>query len=125
MDELLKNKITKKRGKILFTYGVQCINTPTSKRYICMLQMLITIMTAGWVSPLKTFLLLKRNCKIQACWSGAVVTTITTELVWCKCNRQHRELDVSITNKNTRTGKVQVFQACMRVGASLTDMTAG
>ena len=46
---IAKNKITKKRGKILFTYGAQCINKPTSKRYICMLQMLITIMTAGWV----------------------------------------------------------------------------
>ena len=39
MDGLLKNKITEKRGKILFTYGVHCINKPTSKRYICMLQM--------------------------------------------------------------------------------------
>ena len=46
---IAKIKITKKRGKILFSYGVQCVNKPTSKRYICMLQMLITIMTAGWV----------------------------------------------------------------------------
>ena len=49
MDGLLKNKITKKKREILFTYGVQCVNKPTSKSYICMLQMLITIMTAGWV----------------------------------------------------------------------------
>ena len=46
---IAKNKISKKRGKILFTYGVQCINKPTSKRFICMLQMLITIITAGSV----------------------------------------------------------------------------
>ena len=26
---------------------------------------------------------------------------------------------------NTSTGAVQVFQTCLRVGASLTDMTAG
>ena len=90
-----------------------------------MLQMLITIMTTGWVLLLKTFLLLRRNCKIQACWSSAVVTTITTILFWCKCNIKHRWLDISITNKNTSTGPVQVFQTCMRVGASLTDMTAG
>ena len=64
---------------------------------------------------------------MQVCWSGAVVTTITTILVWCKCNRQHRWFDISITNMNTctSTGPVQVFQSCMRVGASLTDMTAG
>ena len=49
MGGLLKNKITRKEVKILFTYGVQCINKPASNRYICMLQMLITIMTAGWV----------------------------------------------------------------------------
>ena len=29
--DCLKNKITKKIGKLLFTYGVQCINKPTSK----------------------------------------------------------------------------------------------
>ena len=81
-----------------------------------MMQMLITVMT---------FPLLRRNCKIQACWSGAVVTNITTVLVWRKCNRQHRWLDISVTNMNTSTGQVQVFQTCMRVGACLTDMTAG
>ena len=81
-----------------------------------MMQMLITVMT---------FPLLRRNCKIQACWSGAVVTNITTVLVWRKCNRQHRWLDISVTNMNTSSGPVQVFQTCMRVGACLTDMTAG
>ena len=65
MDALLKNKITKKRGNILFTYGVQCTNKPTSKRYMCSMQMLITIMTAGWVLPLKTFLLLRRTVKYR------------------------------------------------------------
>ena len=30
MDGLLINKITKKRVKIPFIYGVQCINKPTS-----------------------------------------------------------------------------------------------
>ena len=29
------------------------------------------------------------------------------------------------TNMNTSTGRVQVFQTCMSVSASLTDMTAG
>ena len=87
-----------------------------------MLQMFITIMPAGWVQPLKTLMLLKRNCKIQACWSGAVVTTITTILVWCKCNRQHRWLD--IPNMKTSTGPVQLYQTWMSVGARLTDMTA-
>ena len=53
------------------------------------------------------------------------ITTITTILVWCKCSRQHRWLDISITNMNTSAGPVQVFQTCMPVGASLTDMTAG
>ena len=56
---------------------------------------------------------------------GAVVTTITTILVWCKCKRQHRWSDISITNMNTSTGPVQVFQTCMHVGASLTNMTTG
>ena len=47
---IAKKSNNQKRGKILFTYGVQCINKPTSKRYICMLQMSITIiMTAGLV----------------------------------------------------------------------------
>ena len=41
------------------------------------------------------------------------------------CNTQHRWLDISITNMNTSTGPVQVFQTCMRVVASSTDMTAG
>ena len=48
MDGLLKNKITKKKGKYYLL--MECsVDKPTSKRYICMLQMLITIMTAGWV----------------------------------------------------------------------------
>ena len=39
------------------------------------------------------------------------------------CNRQHRWLDIALTNMNA--GLVQVYQTCMLVGASLTDMTAG
>ena len=125
MDGLLKIKITKKQKEKLLTYGVQCINIKTSKRSILLLPMFITIMTAGWVYPLKALLLLGRNYKIQACLSCADVTTITTILVWCKCNRQHRWLDIALTNMNTSTGTVQVYQACMRVGTSLTDMAAG
>ena len=89
-----------------------------------MLQISITIMTAGWLKPLKTLLLLGRNNKIQACWSGAVVTTISTILVWCQCDRQHKWLDIAKTNMNTSTGLVQVYQTCMLVRASLTDITA-
>ena len=37
-------------------------------------------------------------------------------------NRQHRWLDIAIINMNA--GTVQVYQTCMRVGGSLTDMTA-
>ena len=90
-----------------------------------MLQISITIMTVGWLKPLKTLLLLGRNCNKQACWSSAVVTTIATVLVWRKRNIQHRWLDIAKTNMNTSTGLVQVYQTCMLVGASLTDMTAG
>ena len=62
--------------------------------------------------------------KIQAYWSGAIVTTISSIilLVWYKYNRQHRWLDIAIINMNA--GTVQVYQTCMRVGGSLTDMTA-
>ena len=45
-------------------------------------------------------------------------------LVCCKCNRQHRWLDIAITNMYA--GLVQVYQTCMLVGTSLqNDMTAG
>ena len=44
-----------------------------------------------------------------------------TSLVWCKCNRQHIWLDIAITNMNV--GRVQLYQTCMFVGASLTGMT--
>ena len=54
---------------------------------------------------------------VQATWSGATVTTITTILVCCKCKRQHRWLDIAITNMNA--GPVQVYQTCMHVGTSL------
>ena len=46
---------------------------------------------------------------VRACLPGAIVTTITTSLVCCKCNRQHRWLDIAITNMNA--GPVQVYQA--------------
>ena len=51
------------------------------------------------------------------CLPGAIVTTITTSLVCCKCNRQHRWLDIAKTNINA--GPVQVYQTCMLVGTSL------
>ena len=51
------------------------------------------------------------------------ITTITTILVLCKCNRQHRWLDIAITTMNA--GLAQVNQICMLVGASLIDMAAG
>ena len=70
---------------------------------------------------LPSWLLLRCNCKMQACWSSATVTTmITTILVWC--NRQQRWLDIAI--KGTNSCPVQVYQTCMLVGASLTDMSA-
>ena len=72
-----------------------------------MLQMFVTILTAGWVKLLKALLLLGGICKIQAYWPGAVVTTITTILVWHKCNRQHRWLDITVANMNTSTGPVK------------------
>ena len=70
-----------------------------------MLQMFFTILTAGWYRP------------------GAIVTTITTILVCCKFNRQHKWLDIAKTNMNA--GQVQVYQTYMLVGASLTDKAAG
>ena len=75
------DKITKKERKY-FTYGVQCINKKeTTPEYdICVLHILVTILTAAWFGV----------TKIQICWSGAIVTTITNKLVWCKCNIQHR-----------------------------------
>ena len=61
---------------------------------------------------------------VQACLPGAIVTTITSFLVCCKCNRQHRWLDIAFTNMHA--DPVQVYQACMLVGTSLqNDMTAG
>ena len=53
----------------------------------------------------------------QACWSGAILTTITTILVCCKCKRQHRWFDIAITNMNA--GPVQVYDTCMLVGIRL------
>ena len=89
------------------TNGVQCINTKATPEYdICMLQMFITMLVGHY-------------CKIHVCWSDAIVTTITLILVWCKCNRQHRWLDIAITHINA------MYQTCMLVGASLTDMAAG
>ena len=37
--------------------------------------------------------------------------------------QQHMWLDIAITDMNA--GPVQLYQTCRRVGASLTDMTAG
>ena len=66
--------------------------------------------------------LLYSNCKIQACWAGAIITTLTTILVWCKCNRQHRWFEIAITNMNA--DQVQVYQSCMLVGASVSDIAS-
>ena len=54
---------------------------------------------------------------VQACLPGAIVTSITTSLVCCKCNKHHRCLDIAITNMNA--GLVQVYQTRMLVGTSL------
>ena len=48
---------------------------------------------------------------------SAIVTTITTSVVCCNCNRQHRWLDFAITNINA--GPVQMYQTCVLVGTSL------
>ena len=63
------------------------------------------------------------SCIKQACWSGAIVTTITTILVLCKCNREQNRSAIAIANMNA--GPVQMYQTCMIVGTSLTDMIAG
>ena len=55
---------------------------------------------------------------LDCCLHGAFVTTITTSLVCYKCNRQHRWLDIAITNMNT--GPEQ--HACMHM---FTDLTVG
>ena len=60
--------------------------------------------------------------KIQACWSGTIVTTISSILVWYKCNTQHRWFEIAMINMNA--GQMQVYQTCMLVEASLTDMTS-
>ena len=44
-------------------------------------------------------------------------TIAATSLVYCKCNRQHRWLDVAIINMNAIP--VQVYQTCMLVGTNL------
>ena len=54
---------------------------------------------------------------VWACLPGAIVTTITTSMVCCKCNIQHRWLDIAITNINA--GLMQVYQICMLVGTGL------
>ena len=53
---------------------------------------------------------------VQVCLPGAIVTTITTFLVCCKCNRQHRWLDIAIIAMYGDL--VQVYQSL------LNDMTA-
>ena len=85
-------------------YSVSAQIKTTTESGICMLQMFVSILTAGWYRP--------------------VLTTITTFLVWCKCNRQHRWLDIAITNKYAC--RMQVYQTCLLVGTSLqNDMTVG
>ena len=96
MDGLLKIKITKKRENTNY----------------------------GWSA---VFQQQQQQQRVRACllvWYSWLYN-ISTILVWWKCNRQHRWLDIALTNMNTSTGPVQVYQICMFVGASLTDMTAG
>ena len=82
-------KLLKNREKILFTYEVQYINTKIlRKRYVCCR------------CSLPSWLLVGCNVKIQICSSCAIVTIITTILVCCKCNKQHRWLGTAITNMN-------------------------
>ena len=71
------------------TYGVQCINTKNNPR-------VRYLHAADDFNHLGCWL-------VQACWSGAIVTTITTILVCCKCKRQRRWLDIAITNMNAGT----------------------
>ena len=52
---------------------------------------------------------------VRACLSGAIVTIITASSF--KYNRQHRLLDIAITN--IYAGPVQVYQTCMLVGTSI------
>ena len=54
---------------------------------------------------------------VRACLPSAVATTITTSLVCCNYNGQHRWLDIAITNMNA--GPVQMYQTCVLVGTSL------
>ena len=46
---IVKIKMTEKEGKYYLLMECSVSTTKTSKRSICILQMLITIMTAGWV----------------------------------------------------------------------------
>ena len=50
---------------------------------------------------------------VWACLPCAIVRSVTTSLGCCKCNRQHRWLDIAITNMNA--GPQQVYQTCMLV----------
>ena len=91
------DKITKTNKYNLWSVGYQHKKT-TPESGICILQMFVTILTAGWYRP---------DC------AGAIVTTTITTF-----------LDIAITNMFA--GPVQVFQTCMLVGTSLqSDMTAG
>ena len=68
-----------------------------------MLQMFLTILTADWVRP---------ACPVP-----------TTSLVCCKCNIQHRWLDIAIANMNAGVNVcVSDMHACRH---KFTDMTVG
>ena len=54
---------------------------------------------------------------VQACWSSAIETTITTILDCCKCKWLHRWFDIAITNMNADL--VQEYQTCIFVGTGL------
>ena len=71
---------------------------------------------------LPSWLLVGCNCKIQVCSSCAIVTIITTILVWFKCNKQHRWLDTAKTNMNACRCKY-IRHDCW-LGATATDMHA-
>ena len=82
----------------------------TPESGICILQMFVSILTAGWYRPD-----CRCNCNNNHYYfSGLLQVQVQV----------HRRLDIAITNMYA--GPVQVFQTCMHVGTSLqSDMTAG
>ena len=61
---------------------------------------------------------------VWVCLPGAIVTTITSSLVCCKCNRQHRWFDIALIYKYKcwSSASVSDMHAYMH---KFTDMTVG